>query len=92
MIIRAVAVGQPAEPVSADAQSFAIVPTTIKLEAEKLLITSEGFLLAVSEDRGATWSYVDGSVLTPDVLKKLFPNAPAALKLPEKKQPKVENK
>jgi hypothetical protein len=91
-IIHSITVGQPTEPVTANAQAFSTVPTTMKAGLPEIIVTSDSYLLAVSEDRGVTWSYIDGSILTPDLMKQLFPDAPANFQLPAKKAPKVEKK
>jgi hypothetical protein len=90
--ITSVTVGNPGEPVRGQGQLFSIVPIVLKMDAPKAVVTSNGYLLAVSEDKGATWAYVDGSSLTPEFARKLFPKFPPSLKLPEKKEPVVEKK
>ena len=66
------------------AELFAAIPTTMEMKAPQMKITAKSFLLAISRDQGKTWSYADGTNLTPELMKTLFPKFPAELKLPEK--------
>lgn len=92
LTISSITLGHPGEPVRGQGQLFSVVPMVMKVDAPKAVVTTNGYLLAVSDDKGATWAYIDGSSLTPDSVRKVFPKFPASLKLPEKKEPVVEKK
>ena len=64
---------------------YAIVPETVTLRTPKSRLVQESYLLAVSDDAGATWQFIDGAGLNERNLKVVLPDAPAALKLPAKK-------
>ncbi len=83
-------VGKPGGPVIDGKTAYVVVPTTILLTGPQTKIESESYLLGVSTDGGKTWTFADGAGLSNPVLRdKVFPSLPAALKLPEKKAPKI---
>lgn len=84
-----VSIGQPGEPVAGGSKLFAIVPQTAYLTGNNVKIEGPSFLLAISMDQGKTWYFLDGSALTPELVKQLFPDFPATLKLPAKAEPKI---
>jgi hypothetical protein len=85
-------VGKIGEPVVDGKTAYIVVPTTVVLTGPKTTIESDSYLLGVSTDSGKTWTFADGAGLSNPVLRdKVFPSLPAALKLPEKKAPKITN-
>jgi hypothetical protein len=83
-------VGKVGNPVVDGKTAYIVVPTTIVLTAPTMKIESESYLLGISTDGGKTWRFADGAGLSnPTLRDKVFPSLPAALKLPEKQQPKV---
>jgi hypothetical protein len=65
-----------------DKATFSIVPTKIEMTAPggKLIVSS--YLIGISAEDGSSWTFVDGSG-SPEDRKKLIPNLPSTLKLPE---------
>lgn len=53
-------------------------------------MTVPSYLVGISSDEGKMWYFADGSLLTPNNIKTMFPSFPPALKVPEKKPPVVE--
>jgi hypothetical protein len=69
---------------------YAVVPFQLNLSGPRgVTITQPAFLIGVSRDSGTNWKFIDGTVFAGDRerLKKLFPNFPPKLKLPDKQPP-----
>jgi hypothetical protein len=62
------------------------------------ILRSKGFLIAISEDRGKTWTFIDGAGLVSEPgrerekLAQILPDFPAQLALPPREQPALEPK
>ena len=63
---------------------FAILPTTLDLKYPNRTMRTDGFLLAVSEDGGKTFTFIDGAGAAKNraVLKQILPDLPDDLALP----------
>ena len=91
-------VAEPREIVTAGDKQFAIVPEIVRIQVSSGTLRSNGFLIAVSEDRGKTWTFIDGAGLhkTPgkerETLAQILPGFPAQLSLPSWKPPVLEPK
>jgi hypothetical protein len=83
-------VGDPSEFQTGGWDLFTVVPTTVVVKVPEAKLTGKSFLLGISADQGKTWSFIDGSQLTEETVKGLFPKFPSSLKLPEKSEPVVE--
>jgi hypothetical protein len=85
-------VGDPGEPVVEGGTAYVILPTTLRLKGPKVRGVSESYLLGISTDGGTTWKFADGAGLSkPEERKRIFPDLPADLRLPEKKRPAFED-
>ena len=84
---------EPKEVVPAGDKRFAIVPMTVRLQVPTGALRSKGFLIAVSEDRGKTWTFVDSAGLVSEPgkerekLAQILPDFPSQLKLPAREEP-----
>jgi hypothetical protein len=88
MTVVSVTVGEPQEIKKIGNELLSIVPTKIKMKYRTTMLEAESFLIAVSEDNGASWKLVDGAIAQDKaVLRKLFPYAATKLDLPPKKDP-----
>ena len=91
-------VSEPKEVVTAGDKQFAIVPMITRVQVPDGTLRSKGFLIAVSEDRGKTWTFMDGAgfVREPgkerERLAQVLPDFPAQLSLPAPEQPVLEPK
>ena len=91
-------VSEPKEVVTAGDKQFAIVPMTTRVQVPDGILRSKGFLIAVSADRGKTWTFIDGAgfVREPgkerEKLAQVLPDFPAQLSLPAREQPVLEPK
>jgi hypothetical protein len=74
------------------ADLFAVVPTTLAMTIRDSKIKQDGYLIAVSSDNGAHWTFVTGDGIERAKLKEILPNLPEELKLPAKVAQVVEKK
>jgi hypothetical protein len=85
-------VGDPGEPVVEGGTAYVILPTTLRLKGPKVRGVAESYLLGISTDGGKTWRFADGAGLSkPEERKRVFPDLPVDLHLPEKKLPVFED-
>ena len=82
-------VGKPTPHVVAGDQLHAIVPTQLFMTMNNMQVNIESFMIAVSSDAGATWTFVNGSSNTEMLLPMLFPEWNDELELPERKNPEI---
>src|SRR5205823_13888599 len=91
-------VGEPKEVVTARHNHLVIVPITVQVRVSNGTVRWKGFLIAVSEDRGKTWTFVDGAGLVgepgkeKEKLAQILPDFPSQLSLPAHEQPVLEPK
>jgi hypothetical protein len=91
-------VAEPPEIVTAGDKQFAIVREIVRVQVPEGTLRSNGFLIAVSEDRGKTWTFIDGAGLhkTPgkerETLAQILPGFPSQLSLPAWEPPVLEPK
>jgi hypothetical protein len=91
-------VSEPKEVVTAGDKQFAIVPITVRVQVPDGTVRSNSFLVAISEDRGKTWTFIDGAGLHKtsggerESLAQILPAFPAQLSLPPWEPPVVESK
>lgn len=84
--------GQPQQTIAANGKVFSIVPQTVVLTAPDSKITQKSFLLAISEDSGATWTFLDAAGLNPETISQVVPELPSTIKLPQRVPPTKEPK
>jgi len=91
-------VSEPKEVVTAGEKQFAIVPMTVRLQVPDGTLREKGFFIAVSEDRGKTWTFIVGTGLVTEPgkekqkLAQVLPDFPPQLSLPAREQPILEPK
>jgi Sel1 repeat len=86
-------VSEPERVVAAKDKLFAVVPQVVRMVGPKKTARATGFLIAVSEDAGKNWSFIDGAGLQDrESLAQLIPDFPAELSLPKKEPPVFEPK
>lgn len=76
--------GDPSEIKTGGSELFAAIPTRLEMKAPQAKLVANSYLVAISSDQGKSWFYADGSNLTPELMKTVFPKFPKELKLPEK--------
>jgi len=93
MTIVSITVGDPETVKSINNQQFSIVPTTAKLKYKDSNMVAESFMIAVSDDGGKRWKFVDGAISDDqELMKELFANVADKLQLPPKKDPVFTDK
>jgi hypothetical protein len=91
-------VSEPKEVVTAGDKQFAIVPMTVRLQIPDGTLRSKGFLIAISEDRGKTWTFIDSAGITKEPgkerekLAQVVPDFPTQLSVPPREPPVLEPK
>jgi hypothetical protein len=86
-------IGEPEQAVRIGQQLYAIVPTKMRMQAPQGVIASESFMIGISGDSGANWTFLGGAGATDEAqLRVVLPEVVGKLKLPEKKQPFIEPK
>ena len=73
--------------VVAGRQLHSIVRIKRTMDAPNGIQLQDTFLIAVSEDAGASWSFVEGRQLSPEQLNVLFPDFNPELKFPATAKP-----
>jgi hypothetical protein len=91
-------VSEPKEVVTAGDKQFAIVPMTVRVRVLEGTFRSKSFLIAISEDRGKTWTFIDGAGIIQEPgkerekLAQVVPDFPTQLSLPAGEPPVLEPK
>ena len=91
-------VSEPKEVVTAGDKQFAIVPMKVRVQVPTGALRLKGFLIAVSRDRGKTWTFVDSAGLVSEpgkemeTLAQILPDFPSQLTLPPHEEPVWEPK
>ena len=70
---------------------YAVVPVTTKLKAKDGIFQTEGSLIGISNDGGATWTFLDASGKDQKELKNMLPNVDKLNLPPEKPPTKLSN-
>jgi hypothetical protein len=84
---KAVTVGAPSKILSAEGELQAVISQTIELENPDGVLTTKSSLIAVSNDLGKTWHFIDSGGKTLSELKKVFKTLSDELAIPVKTEP-----
>ncbi len=87
--IKRVTIGNPGKIINYKNQLQALVPQTTELKFMASTITLESTLIAISEDKGQHWYFVDTSIYREDKLKLSLPNLSPEIIIPPMKPPKI---
>jgi hypothetical protein len=91
-------VGEPKEVVMVGDREYAIVPMIVRVQVPQGRLRMNGYLVAISENRGKTWTFIDGAGLhnapagEREALEEILPSFPAQLSLPLWEPPVLEPK
>lgn len=85
---QAVKVGDPGEQAGNDSQTYIVVPFEIELKLPDGTAFIPSFVIGVSEDKGKSWTYVNGDLDIKRV-KSILPNLPETLKIPAREKPRI---
>ncbi len=82
--IKEMKVGEPGPFHRQGANTFIVVPTSMVMVSPEKTLRVSSFLLGISSDGGKAWTFVDGAGLRdPELRKRILPEMPASLTLPE---------
>lgn len=87
--IRRVTIGNPGPVVKYKKQLQSTVPQTTQLKFMAALITLESTLVAISEDNGAHWYFVDNAIYGEQKIKSALPDLSPELVIPPMKKPVI---
>jgi hypothetical protein len=87
--IKRVTIGNPGKIITYKNQLQAIVPQTTEIKFMAGKVVFESSLIAISEDKGLHWYFVDNSIYRGDKLKSSLPDLSPELIIPPIKQPKI---
>jgi len=85
--MESIAIGEPQEPVARGAVVAVIVPQTIILKTPEGRLRQTGHMLAVSDNGGSTWHFIDTNTLDAASLQKYFPSLVGVITLPPRLPP-----
>ena len=80
-------IGEPKDLYTAGNEIHCLVPQKVVLESKDGKIINSSHLLAVSDDSGEHWYFVDTSQITSENVRHLFPKFNPELKIPVKIEP-----
>lgn len=87
--IKKVTIGNPGKIINYKKQLQALLPQSTELKFMASTITLETTLIAISEDNGKHWYFVDTSIYHSDNLKISLPNLSPEIVIPPMKPPKI---
>ena len=89
---RTATAGTPVQTVTAGSELHAIVPLKQILTAPGGELHVDGYLLAVSTDRGKSWTFVDAAQLAQTSAAQIFPTFNSELRIPPTEKPRFVKK
>lgn len=88
--IKKISIGEPAKIVTYKKQLQTTLPQTTEVKFLSGKIIMESTLIAISEDKGAHWYFVDNAIYRGEKLKSALPDISPLLVIPPMKKPKIE--
>ncbi|HEX5268885.1 MAG TPA: GDSL-type esterase/lipase family protein [Gemmataceae bacterium] len=91
--VRSLKANDPTTSATVGDERYVVVPYTMEMKSPGGKTTVESYLLAISSDKGKTWTFVDGAGLADvEAQKKLLPDLPPppTLRLPRTQRPVFE--
>jgi len=80
-------IGSPGRFYTAGSEIHCLIPETLDIKTPKGTLVTNAHLLAISQDNGKSWTFVDISERTMATVKQLFPNFNHDLKIPKDTEP-----
>ncbi|HEY2911700.1 MAG TPA: hypothetical protein VGI99_15715, partial [Gemmataceae bacterium] len=81
--VPSVEVGEPLEPVQDGPRTFVVFPTRTRVKTMRGTLTGRSFVLAISNDGGSSWKFVEGAGLAEQADRDSFkPKLPQSLRFP----------
>jgi hypothetical protein len=88
LTINSMSTGDPLRIIITSSGLQSVVPEILNLGVKDGRLEATSYLIAVSEDNGNTWTFIDTGGNTLDKLQTMFPTLSNDLVIPEKQQPK----
>jgi hypothetical protein len=82
-------IGAPGEIISYKNQLQAVFPQSTTMAMALGEITIESSIIAISEDKGKNWWFIDTNVYRAEKLKDILPDLSPQLVIPPRKKPKI---
>lgn len=80
-------VGKPGKFYHTETETFSLVPDVTTLHYNQGKIVNNGYLLAISKDKGKFWYFIDVNAFTYGSMKKFVPHLPKGLVVPKPAAP-----
>jgi len=80
--IDAATIGEPEKPQKHDGIIASLVPMTTKLTTPQGKLVATSHMIAISEDKGATWVFVDTATVNEEKLATLYPALKGKVTIP----------
>jgi len=77
----------PTQVIAIEKQTFAVVPTNLRIKVPQGILVSKSVTIGVSGDNGKSWTFVSGDGLDEEKIKVVFPSAVGKLKIPAHQEP-----
>lgn len=88
--IKKVTIGEPAKVIFYKNQLQTTIPQTTEVKFMSGKIIMESTLIAISEDKGMHWYFVDNAIYRGEKLKSALPDISPQLVIPPMKKPRIE--
>ncbi len=82
-------IGNPGEIVNHKNQLQAVLPQITTMITSLGELTAETYMIAISDDKGKIWRFIDTNVYKADKLKNIMPDLSPKLVIPPRKKPKL---
>ncbi len=80
-------IGTPGQVSDINGKLYVLIPETVKIKAPGGMITKESHLMAISEDKGKRWYFVDtAGLVNEEVFKDTLPDVVGRIEIPTPKQ------
>lgn len=87
--IKKVTIGNPGRIISYKDQLQTTLPQTTQVKFMESTVILDGTLVAISEDKGQHWYFVDTNIYRSNKLKEALPNLSPELVIPPMKKPEI---
>lgn len=82
--------GDPTDVIEVGEELQCTIPLTTEVQLPTGKMTQKSTVVAISENKGETWYFIDSGGLSLDKMKEVFPNLSDELVIEDYGQPKVE--
>ncbi len=88
--VKKLLIGNPGKVISYKNELQCTLPQTTEVTFMENTVTIESTLIAISEDKGKHWYFVDTNIYRNNKLKEVLPNLSPDLVIPPMKQPQIK--